>query len=249
MGKKPRIIATAIIKCGTGKTTTAAALAQAAAADGKKVLAVDLDPQCNLTIILGATQSQRGSLELLHNPGRSWELIQETPQGISVIPASPDLAAEKTQKGSGRRLREGLAPLRSNYDLTIIDTPPTLGELTFNALIAATDLLIPVEADKNSLQGLYQIVDVVQHLGESARDLSILGSVITRFDSRPKLNRYLYDAIKEHGEKNGVPLLMAIRPGVAIREAQTLQRSIFEYAPNSKPAQDYRQLYKIIMEA
>lgn len=243
-----QILTTAVIKGGTGKTTTAAALAQAAKAAGKKVLAIDLDPQANLTFFIGADQNAGGSYDLLHgaDPG---EVIQHTAQGIDVIPASPDLATERTAPASAKRLEEAIKPLRRRYNLIVIDTPPQMGELTFNALQAATGLIIPLETDNSSLQGLYQITDIAHQMQRSNPKLIIKGVILTRYDQRPKLNRYLQEVIANAGREIGAPYLMGIRPGIAIREAQAMQRSIYEYAPKSKPAQDYKTLYERIKEA
>lgn len=240
-----RIITTAVIKGGTGKTTTAAALAQAGAAAGRKVLAIDLDPQANLTLFIGADQNRPGAYQLLHG-AEAGEIIQATAQGIDTIAASPDLSTEKTAAASAKRLQAALEPIKESYDLIVIDTPPTMGELTFNAIQAATGLLIPLETDNSSLQGLYQITDIAHQMQRSNPGLQILGSVLTRFDPRPKINRYLQEIISAQGEEIGAPFLMAIRSGIAIREAQALRQSIFDYAPKSKPAQDYRQLFEMI---
>lgn len=242
-----QILTAAVIKGGTGKTTTAAALAQAAAAAGKKVLAIDLDPQANFTFFIGADQNSPGSYELLHGTDPA-QLIQQTAQGIDAISASPDLATERTTPASAKRLQTALDPLKSDYDLIVIDTPPQMGELTFNALQAATGLIIPLETDNSSLQGLYQIADIAHQMQRSNPALTITGVVLTRYDSRPKLNRYLQEVIAERGQEIGAPFLIGIRPGIAIREAQALQQSLFDYAPRSNPAQDYKKLYEMIME-
>ena len=244
-----QIITAAVIKGGTGKTTTTAALAQAATADGKRVLAVDLDPQANLSFILSADQFKPGAYQFLHGEDPA-HLIQHTEQGLDVIPASPDLATEKTYPASAKRLQSALAPLREDYDFILIDTPPTMGELTYNALQAATGLLIPLETDSNSLQGLYQIAEIAHQMqSRSNPALVILGVVLTRYDARPKINRYLQEIIEEKGQQIGAPFLATIRPGVAIREAQAMQESLYQYAPTSKPAQDYMNLYNTIKEA
>lgn len=242
-----QIITAAVIKGGTGKSSTIAALAQAAAAAGKKVLAIDLDPQANCSFFIGADQNRPGSYELLHGTDPA-QLIQETPQGIAAIAASPDLATEKTTPASAKRLQAALEPIKGNFDIILIDTPPQMGELTFNALQAATGLIIPLETDNSSLQGLYQIADIAHQMQRSNPDLSIIGVILTRYDARPKLNRYLKDAIAERGQETGAPLLMGIRPGIAIREAQAMQQSLYDYAPRSNPAQDYKTLYEMIQE-
>lgn len=242
-----QIITAAVIKGGTGKSSTIAALAQAGAAAGKRILAVDLDPQANLSLFLAADPSKPGSYELLHGATPA-QVIQQSPQGIAAITASPNLAAERTTPASAKRLQEALEPIREDFDFIFIDTPPQMGELTFNALQASTGLIIPLETDNSSLQGLYQIADIAHQIQHSNPDLLILGTILTRYDSRPKLNRYLKEVITEQGQSNGAPFLMAIRPGIAIREAQAMQQSLFDYAPRSKPAQDYRKLFELIQE-
>lgn len=241
-------ITTAVIKGGTGKTATAAALAQAAVKAGKRVLAVDLDPQANLTATVAADQNKTGAYQLLTGTPAA-QLIQRTEQGIDTIAASPDLTTIKTKPGSAKRLQEALAPLKDNYDICIIDTPPTMGELVFNALQAADGLLIPLNADAYSLQGLYQITDIAHQMQRSNPALSIIGTVITRFDSRPNISKYMKDVIAEKGAEIGAPLIAVIRPGIAVVEAAAMKQSLFEYAPNSKPAADYMQLFTTITGA
>ena len=229
-------------KGGTGKTTTAAALAQAAAAARRSVLAIDLDPQGNLSFMLAADQTQPGAYSLITGIPTD-QLIQRTAQGMDVIPGSPDLATLKTKAASALRLQQALEKVQG-YDLIIIDTPPTVGELTFNALQASSHLLIPLETDTASLQGLYQLTDIARQMQHSNPRLQIVGTILTRYDNRPRINRQLRDVIADKGKEAGAPLLGTIRAGVAVREAQALQLSLFEYAPHSKPAQDYKQLFK-----
>lgn len=242
-----QIITVAVIKGGTGKTTTAAALAQAGAAAGKKILAIDLDPQANLSFFIGAKQNTFNSYQLLNgnNPINS---IQHTEQKIDIIAASPDLATEKTTPGSAKRLQNAIEPLKKEYDFIFIDTPPQMGELTFNALQTSTGLLIPLETDNSSLQELYRITDIAKQMQRSNPALKILGTILTRYDSRPRLNRYLKEAIIERGKEIKAPFLVGIRPSIAIKEAQAMQKSLFDYAPKSKPAQDYKALFEILQE-
>lgn len=242
-----QIITIAIIKGGTGKTTTAAALTQAAAAAGKRVLAIDLDPQGNLTAALAADPAKPGSYQLLTGTPAA-QIIQDTPQGIKAIAASPNLATIKTRPGSARRLAEAIKPIKGDFDLVVIDTPPQMGELTFNALQASTGLLIPLETDTSSLQGLYNITDIARQIQQSNPGLAFKGVVLTRYDGRAKLNRYLKESIEKAAAAAGIPYLMEIRAGIAAREALAMGKSLFSYAPSSKPAQDYKKLYEIIMQ-
>lgn len=234
-------------KGGTAKTATAAAIAQAGAAHGLKVLAIDLDPQANLSFALRADTRSKGSYELLEGePAR--QTIQATPQNIDTIAASRNLATVKTTPGSAKRLQKALQPIRNIYDLIVIDTPPTAGELLYNALQASTGLIIPLQADIFGLQGLYQIADTAKQFTQSNPELKVKGFVLTRYDNRSTLTRTMKDTITAKAAELGIACLAEIREGIAIKEAAALQQSLFEYAPKSKPAQDYIRLYEMIME-
>lgn len=239
------IICVAIQKGGTGKTTTAAALAQAAAARKKKVLAIDLDPQGNFSFSLGAAGGGSGSFALLAGaPAES--LIQATEQGIDVIPASWNLATEKSAPGSARRLQEALGSIRGRYDYIFIDTPPTAGELQYNALQAATGLIIPMQADIYNLQSLYQITDTARQIQGTNAALEILGIVLTQHNPRSTISRQMEEAITLKAKEMGVPYLGAVRGAVVVKEAAALQLSLFDYAPKSKPAADYLEIFSRI---
>lgn len=239
------VITIAIQKGGTGKSTTAAVLAQAAAHDGRKVLAIDLDPQGNLSFALAADTSRPGSYDLLQGSAPA-QLIQRSGQGMDVIPANWNLATVTSGRGSARRLQTALKPVRKKYDYIIIDTPPTAGELQYNALQAADGLIIPLQADIYNLQSLYQITGTAQQIQGSNPALSVLGYVLTQYDGRSTITRQMKDTIEAKAAGMNVPYLGTIRAAVAVKEAATLQRSLYDYAPKSKPAQDYMELYNKI---
>ena len=243
-----KIFTTAITKGGCGKTSTAAALAQAATADGLRVLAVDLDPHANLTAIMGADPNRPGVFEALHG-GDPAKLIQKTGQGVYVLSAAPSLAAEKTSPASGKRLKNALEPIMGSYDLAFIDCPPTSGEMVFNALFASTVLIIPVETDLSAIQGLYGIMDLARIIQRNNPGLSEFYTILTRYDGRSKINRFMKDQIQQTAAAVGAPLIGEIHNAVAVREAQAMKQSLFDYAPRSKPASQYLELYKKIMEA
>lgn len=234
-------------KGGTGKTTTAAALAQAAANKGKKALAIDLDPQGNLTYCLAADPDTAGSYELLHDASIT-DTIQQTAQNISVIAASPDLQTETSGAGTARRLQEALKPIKDSYDIILIDTPATAGELQYNALQAADRLIIPLEADAYNLQSLAQITEAAEQIKGSNPNLKIAGVLLTQYDPRPIINRQLQEMLKDNAAAQGIAFLGTVRKAVAIKEAAALQRSLFEYAPKSKPAADYMSIYKKLLK-
>ena len=243
------VITAAVIKGGTGKTTTAAAFAQAARADKKKVLGIDLDPQGNLTAFLKGDEARAGSYALLHGADVS-TVIQTTAQGLDIIPANADLATERTTAGSAKRLYDAIAPIKERYDFIIIDTPPSMGELTFNAIQASTALLIPLDADTASIKGLYQIADIAARMKERrATDLSFIGVLLTRYRARANINQFLREKIEEAAGKISAEYMGEIRDGIAIREAQAMSEDLFEYAPKSNPAQDYMKLYKEYIKA
>ena len=235
------IFTVAIQKGGTGKTTTAAAITQAAVYRGSKVLAIDLDPQGNLSFTLAADTGKPGSYDLLQGAAAA-DLIQHKP-GFDVIPASWNLSTVTSGRGSARRLQTALAPIKKDYDLMVIDTPPTAGELQYNALQAATGLIIPLQADIYNLQSLYQMTDTARQIQDSNPDLQIIGFVLTQYDGRSTIARQMKETITEQAAALGVPYLGAIRAAVAVKEAAALQQSLFEYAPKSKPAADYLEIF------
>lgn len=230
-------------KGGTGKTTTAATIAQAAAYKGKTVLAIDLDPQGNLSYCLAADQDAPGSDELL-NGAPAAEVIQQTRQGVFVIPASIDLQTESSAAGSARRLQKALMPIKDRFDLIIIDTPPTAGELQYNALQAADRLIIPLTADAYNLQSLAQITDAAKQIRRSNPGLRFAGVILSQYDPRPVINRQLRKMLEEAAAGQGIPFLGAIRKAVAVQEAAALQESLFDYAPKCNPAKDYLEVFE-----
>ena len=241
-----QIVTIANQKGGTAKSTTAAALAQAAAHSGRRVLAVDLDPQANLSYFLAADATRPGAFEVLDGLPAA-EAIQRTPAGgLDVIPASWNLQTISSSRGSARRLQAALRPIAARFDLAIIDTPPTAGELQYNALMAADSLVIPLQADIVGLQGLYQMADTARQIQQSNPTLTIRGYILTRSGGRSTLARQMAETIQARAQEMGIPFLAAIREAVAIREAQALQRDLYEYAPRSKPAADYMELFTLL---
>jgi len=234
---------------GVGKTTTAAALTQAAAYKGKRALAIDLDPQGHLSLALAADATQPGSYDLLHGTPAG-ELIQHSPQGLDVIPASPNLKAEKSEEGTARRLQHALEPIKSRYDAVFIDTPASAGELQLNALQAADRLILMCEADPYSAQSFYQSAETSRRMMKSNPRLKYAGLIIARYCSNPsKIDQFWRAQLQQQAEALKIPYLGEIRAGQSpIREAVSFKRSLFEYAPRSNQAADYLKIYELLTE-
>lgn len=240
-----QVLTIAVQKGGTGKTTTAAALSYAAVKDHKKVLAIDLDTQGNLSYSLNMRTGSNvaGSYDLLAgmNPD---EIIQHLRNGLDAIPANWQLSTMKAETGSARHLQTAIEPLKRLYDVIIIDTPPTAGTLQYNALQAATGLIIPLKSDVFSVQSLYQIVDTARQFQDSNPLLSIKGIVLTQYSKRSIIDRQMEKKISDAAAEYGLQIIGRIRQGVAVKEATALQENLYQYAPKSKPAADYWQLYR-----
>lgn len=245
-----RIIAVAQQKGGTGKSTTAHAIGSGLSKQNKKVLYVDLDGQGNLSFTLGAAKSGKTTLDLLMRRATAEEIIQHT-SGGDVIPSGEDLAGADnliTAIGKEYRLKEALKPLAKKYDYIILDTPPALGILTVNALAAASEVIIPAQADVFSMQATAQIAETIQTIRQYCNpELQIDGILITRYNSRQILSREAVEMLAESAATFGTKVFQTrIRENVAIREAQISQQDIFSYAPRSNGAEDYNNLIQEI---
>lgn len=244
------IIAVANQKGGQGKTTTAQAIVTGAAQIGKKALAIDLDAQGNLTFSMGGNAADVGAYELITGKAAPEKTVQRTAQG-DIIAASLALAsADTTLTGNARTeaLKTAIRPLVKRYDVIVIDCPPALNTLLINALTAADKVIIPLTADMYSLQGLYLLAQTIRETRQKHNTgLEIGGVLFVKHNTRTVLARDLADVIKEKCDAMGVPVYnTVIREGIAVREAQTQRQSIFDYAPRSNPAKDYKQLIEEI---
>ena len=240
------IIAIANQKGGVAKTATAQAIATGAAMIGRRSLAIDADPQSNLSYSMGGNSADMGLYELMTGAATPGQIIQHTAQG-DLITASSSLALPFTGKDPGKLLAKALQPIKKKYDVITIDCPPALNILLANALIAADVVIIPLTADMYALQGLYQLKQSIQDAQKVNPGLKIGGVVFTRHNTRTILARDLTEVITDKCRELDIPVYKTtIREGVAVREAQTQRESIFTYAPRSNPAKDYKQLIKEI---
>lgn len=239
-------------KGGVGKTTTAQALGIGMRAKGKAVLFVDLDQQGNLSYAMHADPGHVGMGEVLLGQAEAAQAIQHLPQG-DLLGSSPLLAAADIHiDGDGReyRLKEALAPLLSAYNIIVIDTPPSLGILSINALTAATDVIIPVHPDIFSLQGVGQLSTTYQAVKEHTNPgLRVRGLLLTRYSDRVVLSRDIKKMAKKAAKSlDSVVFEASIREGVSVREAQISQEDLFSYDGKSKVAKDYRKFVEEVGE-
>lgn len=241
-----KITAIAIQKGGQGKTVTAYALGAGLALRGQRVLFIDLDAQGNLSYTLGADATGltgRSTYEVLQGAASATEAIQHTPLG-DIIASSPALAAADTTLtavGKEYRLREAIEALGDAYDRIILDTPPSLGILTVNALTAADSLIIPAQADMYSLQGIGQLWQTIQTIRRYCNPrLAIEGVLLTRFNGRAVISRDLSDMLEQTAAQMGTKVFKArIRECTALKEAVAVKTDIYTYAPRSNAAADY----------
>lgn len=238
-------------KGGTGKTTSTVNIGAGLTRLKKKVLIIDFDPQSNATYHLGIRpQNISGSIMDIMEKRAIIEDAIIKKNGPDIIPATLTLAEIETRilnvTGREHLLRESLAEIKSRYDFILVDCPPSLGILTVNALVACTDVYIPLEAQALPLQGLktiQKIVDIVRTRLNSR--LRIAGIILTRFDHRRRLDREVMEITKEHFG----PLLFKtiIRENVKLAEAPSHGHDIFHYAPRSHGAEDYLNLCREII--
>lgn len=230
-------------KGGVGKTTTAQTLGTGLHHKGYKVLLIDADPQRNLTYTMDVMNSDNTLYDLL-NGEYITKCITKTNQDIDIISGDIRLiSADKQFTDTGREylLKRAIAPIINMYDYIIIDTPPTLGILTINALTCSDSVIIPMQADIFSIQGLSQLYKQINAVKEFTNNkLIIRGVLLTKYHDRTILNRKLYKTIEEATKQINAKLFKTtIREAVAVREAQTKKSNIFLTDPKGKATKDY----------
>ncbi|MFV0516223.1 MAG: ParA family protein [Aminipila sp.] len=243
-----KILAIINHKGGVGKTTTTINLGASLALKGFKILVVDLDPQTNLTQSFGKESLERRNIynafvDIVKENKNSLP-IENVKENLDIVPASLDLSASEielvNEPGKEFLLKELLKPIEKNYDYIIVDCPPSLGLLTINALTAASDVIVPVQAEYLALKGmmklLYSIEKVKLRLN---KDLSFSGIIITQYDGRVNLHKTAEEQILSSFDN---VFKTRIRNNIALAEAQSNQIDIFEHAPKSPGADDYLSL-------
>ncbi len=249
-----RVISVVNQKGGVGKTTTAINLAVYLAALGKYVLLVDLDPQSNATSGIGINYNEieNGLYEVLSGQTdlRSIILPHEL-DGLKIAPATNSLAGATVELiNTPRRefrLYDVVDQVRHEFDYIIIDSPPSLGLLTINGLVAADEVLIPVQAEYYALEGLGQLMHTISLIRDNIKpNIKVLGAVITMYDNRQKLSdqvmQELYKYFPDRIFRSVIPR------NVRLTESPSFGKSILHYDPKSKGAKAYERLAREMLE-
>jgi chromosome partitioning protein len=243
--RKAQIIAFANQKGGVAKTTTTLNLACSLAERGHRVLCIDLDPQGNLTMSQGIDPEtvERSIFDVLVHDADIRDVIHTAEIDIAV--SSIDLAgaeiAMASKIGRERALKKALKPVRKEYDFICMDTPPSLGLLTINALTAAHKVIVPVQCEYLSMRGLAQLQNTVRMIQEDLNpDLEIEGILPTLVDTRTLHAKEALELLEEHfGDQ---VFASRIRKTVRFAEAPVRGMSVLKYDPQGRAAESYRDL-------
>ena len=248
-----RVIAVANQKGGVGKTTTAINLSACLAEKGQKVLAIDMDPQGNMTSGLGIDKDEveKNIYDLMIGQVGVEEVLQkEAIENLDIIPTSIDLSAAEIELiGVDDKefiIRNAIAPIKDNYDYIIIDCPPSLNMLTVNAMTTADTVLVPIQCEYYALEGLSQLIHTINLVQERLNpNLQIEGIVFTMYDVRTNLSNQVVENVKENLDAKIYETM--IPRNIRLAEAPSYGLPINMYDSKSAGAESYRKLAKEII--
>lgn len=245
-----RIVAFANHKGGVGKTTSAHSIGIALGKAGRKVLLIDFDPQGNMSDSAGISEPEEDIYGALTNKVGElprvvlYENVHLTPASIDLASAEQELSSEMGREYFLKTLLEGY---KSAYDYILIDCPPSLGLLTTNALTAATDVFIPLQAQYLAMKGLDKLLKVVDIIKKRLNpELQVSGVLVTQYNSRISLNKDVYDFIQQKFPEQAFKT--AIRTNITLAEAPSGGTDVFAYDAKSNGAKDYLALTEEILE-
>jgi len=247
-----RVIAVSNQKGGVGKTTTAINLAVALAESGRRVLLVDLDPQANATsgvapreAVAEARAQGRTIYEALIGGAAGRDILMQVRPTLDLLPACNELVGAEielvTMEGRERRLSGLLGPLKEEYNTVLIDTPPSLGILTLNALVAADSVIVPMQCEYYALEGLSALLGTIDKVRAAIKpELELEGLVLTMFDSRNRLTHEVAAEVRRHFPEK---IFQSVIPrSVRLSESPSHGLSVIEYEGKSAGAEGYRAL-------
>ncbi len=239
-------------KGGVGKTTTAVNLGACLADAGARVLLVDLDPQGNASTGIGIARSEidTGTYEVLGGTDPATAIVKAALPNLDVLPSTIDLAGAEIELVSAfareSKLRGALAKVRDAYDYILIDSPPSLGLLTINALVAADAVVIPIQCEYYALEGLGQLLKTIDLVRDGLnQSLDVGGVVLTMYDARTRLSEQVVQDVRAH--LGDVVFRMVIPRTVRLSEAPGFGKPVTRYDPASRGAFTYRALAVEVM--
>ena len=248
------VIAIANQKGGVGKTTTAVNLAAAIARKKKRTLLIDLDPQANSSLTFFPLEEVTHSVyDVLSNSHLSLGEIVKPTKCANLCLAPSKIALAKLEANlvgqfdAPFRLKDALAPNRKDFDVVVIDTPPTLGIMTVNALVAASYLLVPIQSSYYALEGTDDLLETLERVRARPNpDLQLLGVLVTMFDKRTNLARDIHKQVRRvFGDK---VFKTVITKNVRLEESPAYRETIFSYAPDSSGAEEYERVAREVLQ-
>jgi chromosome partitioning protein len=254
--ERPRIVAICNQKGGCGKTTTVINVSAGLAAMGQRVLVIDLDSQCNATTGLGVTLNdvEKSTFDMLMEPKAEImeDVILETAYpNLHVAPGSIELSEFESRAaneiGRENKLKKAVQILSAHYDFILIDTPPSLGLLSVNALNACTEVFIALQSHPFAFDGLHLLMETIQLVKEELNPrLDVTGVVVTMYDHRTKISREIVERAQDMQELEGKLFRTVIRQNIKLTEASKVRKPVMDFDEVCTGTQDYLGLCREI---